>query len=185
MGSLDSALTTGAAREAGGARFFGFEQHRAMKTYSARPADIAKKWYLIDAQDVVLGRLAVIVADILRGKHKTTYTPHMDCGDNVVIVNAGKVHMTGKKRQQKVYRWHTGYPGGIKERVAEKILEGKHPERVITQAVRRMIPAGPLGRVQFGNLRVYGGNEHPHDAQQPVKLDVAALNAKNVKRIAQ
>ncbi len=156
-----------------------------MKTYSARPADIAKKWVLIDAQDVVLGRLAVIVADILRGKHKTTFTPHMDCGDNVVIVNAEKIHLTGKKLQQKVYRWHTGYPGGIKERVAEKILESKHPERVITHAVRRMIPAGPLGRTQLGNLRVYGGKDHPHEAQQPVKLDIAAMSPKIVKRIAQ
>src|SRR5688572_24321368 len=138
-----------------------------MKTYTARPADIQKKWVLIDAENAILGRLAVIVADLLRGKHKTTYTPHMDCGDNVVIINAEKIHLTGKKREQKVYYWHTGYPGGIKERVAGKILEGKHPERVIASAVRRMIPAGPLGRAQLGNLRVYAGSEHPHVAQQP------------------
>jgi large subunit ribosomal protein L13 len=156
-----------------------------MKTYTARPADIEKKWILIDAENAVLGRLAVIVADLLRGKHKTTYTPHMDCGDNVVIINADKVHLTGKKRYQKVYHWHTGYPGGIKERVAGNILEGKHPERVITSAIRRMIPAGPLGRAQLGNLRVYGGAEHPHEAQQPVKLDLAGMSSKNMKRVVQ
>jgi large subunit ribosomal protein L13 len=156
-----------------------------MKTYSARPADIRKRWILIDAENAVLGRLAVIVADLLRGKHKTTFTPHMDCGDNVVVINAEKVHLTGKKRQQKVYYRHTGYPGGIKEQVAGVILDGKHPERVITSAVRRMIPAGPLGRAQLGNLRVYGGAEHPHTAQQPMKLDLAGMSRKNMKSVTQ
>ncbi|MCW5772073.1 MAG: 50S ribosomal protein L13 [Rhodospirillaceae bacterium] len=156
-----------------------------MKTYSAKPSDIEKKWILIDAQDAVLGRLAVIVADILRGKHKTTFTPHMDCGDNVVIVNAAKVHLTGKKRQQKSYWRHTGFAGGLKYTYAGPTLEGKHPERVIVAAVKRMIPAGPLGRKIMGNLKIYGGAEHPHEAQQPAKMDIAKMSSKNVKRVAQ
>lgn len=150
-----------------------------MKTYSATPADIEKKWILIDAEDVVLGRLASQVANILRGKHKTTYTPHMDCGDNVIIINAGKIKLTGKKATDKVYYWHTGYPGGIKERRAGEILEGKHPERVVIKAVERMVPRGPLGRQQMKNLRVYAGAEHKHEAQQPEVLDIAARNPKN------
>ncbi len=156
-----------------------------MKTFSAKPSDIQKKWVLIDSQDAVLGRLAVIVADLLRGKHKTTFTPHMDCGDNVVIVNAEKVYLTGKKREQKSYWRHTGYPGGLKYSYAGRTLEGKHPERVITAAVKRMIPAGPLGRQLLGNLKVYGGPSHPHEAQQPAKLDIGKMNPKNVKRAAQ
>jgi large subunit ribosomal protein L13 len=175
----------------GGARFFAGtrragrgERDAAMKTYSAKPSDIEKKWVLIDAKDAVLGRLAVIVADLLRGKHKTTFTPHMDCGDNVVIVNAAKVHLTGKKREQKSYWRHTGFPGGLKYSYAGPTLEGKHPERVITAAVKRMIPAGPLGRRLMGNLKIYGAAEHPHEAQQPVKLDLAKMSNKNVKRAA-
>ena len=150
-----------------------------MKTYSARPADIEKKWVLIDAEDVILGRLAVQVATLLRGKHKTTYTPHMDCGDNVIVINADKVKLTGKKLSDKVYYWHTGYPGGIKQRTAGQILEGNHPDRVIRKAVERMVPRGPLGRRQLKNLRVYAGAEHPHEAQNPSVLDLAAQNAKN------
>ena len=153
-----------------------------MKTYSATPSDIVKKWVLIDAQDAVLGRLAVIVADILRGKHKTTFTPHMDCGDNVVIVNAERVHLTGKKRAQKTYWRHTGFAGGLKLTHASSILEGKHPERVITAAVKRMIPTGVLGKQILGNLKIYGGPSHPHEAQQPQKIDIAKLSPKNVKR---
>ncbi|MEQ8698853.1 MAG: 50S ribosomal protein L13 [Bauldia litoralis] len=153
-----------------------------MKTYTAKPSDIEKKWWLIDAEDLVVGRMAVIVADLLRGKHKPTFTPHMDCGDNVIVINAEKVKLTGRKRSDKKYYWHTGYPGGIKERTAEQILEGKHPERVVLKAVQRMIPSGPLGRQQFSNLRVYPGAEHPHEAQQPEVLDVAAMNPKN-KRV--
>lgn len=153
-----------------------------MKTFSATPSTIEKKWVLIDAQDAVLGRLAVIVADILRGKHKTTFTPHMDCGDNVVIINAEKVYLTGKKREQKSYWRHTGFPGGLKYTYAGKTLEGKHPERVITAAVKRMIPSGVLGRQILGNLKVYGGASHPHEGQQPQKLDIAKMSAKNVKR---
>lgn len=150
-----------------------------MKTYSANPADIEKKWILIDAEGLVVGRLAAFVATRLRGKHKPTYTPHMDCGDNVVVVNADKAVFTGNKLDQKKYYWHTGYPGGIKERTARKVIEGRFPERVVEKAVERMLPRGPLGRQQFRNLRVYAGAEHPHAAQQPETLDVAALNPKN------
>ncbi len=150
-----------------------------MKTFSARPADIDKKWILIDADGIVLGRLASQIALILRGKHKPSYTPHMDCGDNVVVVNAGKIHLTGKKLKDKIYYRHTGYPGGIKERRAGEILEGKHPERVVQKAIERMIPGGPLGRRQMKNLRVYAGAEHQQEAQNPVVLDLAARNPKN------
>ena len=152
-----------------------------MKTYSAKPADIEKKWIIIDAEGVVLGRLASIVATRLRGKHKATFTPHMDMGDNVIIVNADKVQLTGKKRSDKVYYWHTGYPGGIKSRTAEQLLEGKFPERVVFKAVQRMMPGGPLTRKQLSNLRVYSGGEHPHEAQQPEALDVKAMNPKNTR----
>ena len=150
-----------------------------MRTYSAKPSEIEKKWWIIDAEGLVLGRLATIVAMYLRGKHKPTFTPHMDCGDNIIIVNAEKVRLTGSKRTAKTYYWHTGYPGGIKSRTADKILDGNHPERVIQKAVQRMITRGPLGRLQMGNLKVYGGSEHPHEAQQPVTLDVGSMNAKN------
>jgi large subunit ribosomal protein L13 len=153
-----------------------------MKTYSAKPSDIVKKWVLIDAEGLVVGRLAAIIANILRGKHKPTYTPHMDDGDNVIVINAQKVLFTGNKRTDKVYYWHTGYPGGIKERTADKILDGRFPERVLEKAVTRMVPRGPLGRRQMKNLKIYGGAEHPHEAQQPEKLDVAALNRKNTGR---
>jgi large subunit ribosomal protein L13 len=152
-----------------------------MKTYSATPKEIEKSWILIDAKGLVVGRLAVLIANRLRGKHKPSYTPHLDCGDNIVVINAGNVALTGNKRADKVYHWHTGYPGGIKDRIAEKILDGKHPERVLQKAVARMIPRGPLGRQQLGNLRIYAGPEHPHEAQNPTKLDVAGLNAKNAR----
>ena len=143
-----------------------------MKTFSAKPSDIDKKWLLIDADGLVLGRLASQVAMILRGKHKTSFTPHMDCGDNVIVVNAAKVQITGNKAAAKTYYWHTGYPGGIKSRTAGQILEGAHPERVIEKAVQRMVPKGPLGRQQMKNLRVYAGAEHPHEAQQPQPLEL-------------
>lgn len=152
-----------------------------MKTFTATPADIEKKWILIDAEGIVLGRLATIVANILRGKNKPTFTPHVDDGDNVIIVNASKVALTGKKYTDKMYYWHTGHPGGIKERTARDILEGRFPERVVEKAVERMIPRGPLGRRQMRNLKVYAGADHPHEAQQPVVLDVAAMNRKNKK----
>jgi large subunit ribosomal protein L13 len=150
-----------------------------MKTYSAKPADVEKTWYVVDAEDVVLGRLAAKVASVLRGKHKPTFTPHIDCGDNVIVVNADKVKLTGKKRANKIYYWHTGHPGGIKDRSADEILTGRYPERVVKKAIQRMIPKGPLGETQMGNLRVYAGPEHPHQAQQPEPLDVGAMNRKN------
>ncbi len=152
-----------------------------MKTYSAKPTDVEKKWVTIDATGLVVGRLASIVAMRLRGKHKASYTPHVDDGDNVIVVNAAKVVFTGRKRDQKVYHHHTGYIGGIKERSAKQIMDGRFPERIVEKAVERMLPRGPLGRVQFGNLRVYPGPEHPHEAQQPTKLDVAAMNRKNIR----
>lgn len=150
-------------------------------TYSAKPADIEKKWVLIDASGLVVGRLASIIALRLRGKHKVSFTPHMDDGDNIIVINADKVVLTGRKRDQKVYYHHTGYPGGIKERSAKFILEGRFPERILEKAVQRMLPRGPLGRQQFSNLRVYKGSEHPHAAQNPAMLNVAALNTKNVR----
>jgi len=152
-----------------------------MKTYSAKPAEVEKKWILIDAKGLVVGRLASLIAMRLRGKHKPTYTPHVDCGDNVVVVNAEKVVLTGRKVQQKVYQHHTGHIGGIKERTAKFILEGRHPQRIVEKAVERMLPRGPLARRQLGNLRVYKGPDHPHEAQQPEKLEVASLNRKNAR----
>jgi large subunit ribosomal protein L13 len=151
-----------------------------MKTTSLKPAEVEKKWVVIDAKGLVVGRLASIVAMRLRGKHKPAYTPHVDCGDNVIVVNADQVVFTGRKREQKVYHHHTGYPGGIKERSAKSILEGRFPERIVEKAVERMLPRGPLFRQILGNLRVYKGAEHPHAAQQPEALDVGALNRKNV-----
>jgi len=153
-----------------------------MKTYSIKPSEIEKKWLIVDAQDVILGRLASQVALRLRGKHKPSFTPHMDCGDNVIVINADKVQLTGNKREQDIFYWHTGYPGGIKQRSKGQILEGKHPERVVEKAVERMLPKGPLGRQVMSNLRVYAGTEHPHEAQKPEVLDVAGMNAKN-KRV--
>ncbi|CUH53108.1 50S ribosomal protein L13 [Shimia sp. R11_0] len=152
-----------------------------MKTFSATPADIEKKWIIIDAEGVVLGRLASIVAMRLRGKHKASFTPHMDMGDNVIVINADKIQLTGKKRSDKTYYWHTGHPGGIKSRTAEQILEGEHPERVVTKAVQRMLPGNRLSRKQMTNLRVYAGAEHPHEAQAPEVLDVKSMNSKNTR----
>jgi large subunit ribosomal protein L13 len=150
-----------------------------MKTYSAKPSEVVKKWVVIDADGVILGRLASIIANHLRGKHKPTFTPHIDCGDNIVVINAAKVKVTGNKLEDKIFYYHTGHPGGIKERAWGKILGGAHPERLIIKAVERMVPRGPLGRVQMKNLRVYAGASHPHDAQQPAVLDVAGMNPKN------
>jgi large subunit ribosomal protein L13 len=149
------------------------------KTYSAKPSEIEKKWVLIDAEGLVVGRLASIIALRLRGKHKPSFTPHMDCGDNVIVINADKVLLTGNKLLKKVYYHHTGYIGGIKERTAGAIMAGKFPGRVVEKAVERMLPRGPLGRKQLGNLRVYAGAEHPHAAQQPETIDIAAMNPKN------
>ena len=152
-----------------------------MKTYSAKPADIEKKWVIVDAEGIVLGRLATLIAVRLRGKHKATFTPHMDMGDNVIVINAEKIQLTGKKRTDKKYYWHTGHPGGIKHRTAGQILEGKHPERVVQKAVERMLPGGPLSRTQMTNLRVYAGAEHPHEGQSPEVIDIAAMNPKNTR----
>jgi large subunit ribosomal protein L13 len=156
-------------------------KHAMKTTTSLKPAEVEKKWVVIDAKGLVVGRLASVVAMRLRGKHKANYTPHVDCGDNVIIINADQVVFTGRKREQKVYYHHTGYPGGIKERTARFILEGRFPERVVEKAVERMLPRGPLFRQIMGNLRVYKGAEHPHTAQQPEALDVGALNSKNVR----
>jgi large subunit ribosomal protein L13 len=151
-------------------------------TLSLKPAEVNKDWVLIDADGLVLGRLAAIVAQRLRGKHKPQFTPHVDCGDNVVIVNADKVRVTGNKADQSIFYYHTGYPGGIKGRSVRQILEGKHPERVVEKAVERMITRGPLQRKQMKHLYVYAGTEHPHAGQQPKALDIAAMNTKN-KRV--
>ena len=153
------------------------------KTYSPRPRDIERKWYVVDADGVVLGRLASIIANRLRGKHKPQFTPHVDCGDNVVVVNAAKVRVTGNKPDQSMFYYHTGYPGGIKGRSIRQRLDSKHPERVLEKAVERMITRGPLQRRQMKHLHVYAGPTHPHDGQQPRLLDVGALNPKN-KRVA-
>jgi large subunit ribosomal protein L13 len=150
-----------------------------MKTYSAKPAEVERKWVVIDAEGVVLGRLASLIAMRLRGKHKPSFTPHVDCGDHIIVVNAEKVKLTGNKARDDIFYWHTGYPGGIKGKSKGAILAGRFPERVIHKAVERMIPRGPLGRQVMRKLKVYAGPEHPHEAQQPEALDVAALNPKN------
>ena len=148
-------------------------------TVSAKPAEVEKKWLLIDADGLVVGRLASIIANRLRGKHKAIFTPHVDCGDNVIVINAGKVRFTGNKLKDKTYYRHTGYPGGIKAVTAGKILDGRFPERVLEKAIERMVPRGPLGRAQMRNLRIYAGAEHPHVAQNPQVVDVGSMNRKN------
>jgi large subunit ribosomal protein L13 len=154
-----------------------------MKSYSAKPSEVQAKWYLIDADGIVVGRLAAVLVKMVRGKHKPTYTPHIDCGDNVVVINAEKVRLTGRKREQRLFHWHTGYPGGIKHRTSGQILDGKHPERVLEKAVERMLPKeSPLARRQLKKLKIYAGAEHPHAAQQPEVIDFAARNPKNARR---
>jgi len=150
-----------------------------MKTLSLKPAEVKKNWIVVDAEGVVLGRLASVIASRLRGKQRPDYTPHVDCGDHIIVINADKVRLTGNKLKDKIYYWHTGYVGGIKERTAGEILDGRFPERVVEKAIERMIPRTPLGRQQIGNLRVYKGADHPHSAQQPTLLDVASMNEKN------
>jgi large subunit ribosomal protein L13 len=154
-----------------------------MKTYSVKSSEVDRKWLLIDAKGLVLGRLAAEVSKILRGKHKACYTPHVDCGDYVIIVNAEKVHLTGNKLKDKIFFWHTGHPGGIKERTAEDTLSGKYPERLIQRAVERMVARrrAALSSQQLSKLFIYAGEEHPHAAQKPEVLDLAARNKKNVK----
>ena len=151
-----------------------------MKTFSQKSREVERNWFLIDAEGLVLGRLASIVAMRLRGKHKPTFTPHVDCGDNIIIVNADKVGLTGNKRNDKIYYWHTGYPGGLKSRTADNLLDGKHPERVMIKAVERMITRNRLGRQQMKKLHVYAGPDHPHQAQSPQVLDIAGMNPKNL-----
>lgn len=153
----------------------------ATRSFVAKPAEVEKKWVVIDGTGLVVGRLASLIALRLRGKHKPDFTPHVDTGDNVIVINAEKVVFTGRKLTQKNYYHHTGYIGGIKERSAKFIIEGRFPERIVEKAVERMLPRGPLGRQQLGNLRVYKGATHPHEAQQPVALDIAALNSKNTR----
>lgn len=150
-----------------------------MRTLSQKPREVRKDWVLIDAEGLVLGRLAALVAARLRGKHKPQFTPHVDCGDHVVVVNAARVAISGNKRDQSVFHYHTGYPGGIKGLTLRQRLEGRHPERVVEKAVERMITRGPLQRRQMRHLHVYAGEDHPHAGQTPEKLDVAAMNSKN------
>lgn len=155
-----------------------------MKTYSAKPSEIKKQWFIIDASSLVVGRLASHLASMLRGKHKPTFTPHMDCGDNLIVINAAKISLTGNKaatKDGKIYYRHTGFVGGIKETTAGKILASKHPERVLKMAVQRMLSRGPLGSKQFSNLYVYAGEEHPHSGQKPEHYDFASKNIKNKK----
>ncbi|KAB2911215.1 MAG: 50S ribosomal protein L13 [Hyphomicrobiaceae bacterium] len=152
-----------------------------MKTYVAKPGEVEKKWVLIDGSGLVVGRLASLIATRLKGKHKATYTPHVDTGDNVIVINAEKVVFTGRKTEDKVYYWHTGHPGGVKERTPRQIFAGKFPERVLEKAVERMLKRGPLQRKLMRNLKVYAGTAHPHEAQKPEPLDVKALNPKNVR----
>lgn len=153
-----------------------------MRTFSLKAEQIKKNWVIVDAKDLILGRLSAVVASHLRGKHKPEFTPNMDCGDYVVVINADKIHLTGKKLENDVFYWHTGYPGGIKQRTMKERLNSKFPERVISKAVERMLPKGPLGRQMLRNLKIYASHEHPHSAQQPKVLDIAAMNSKNVKR---
>jgi large subunit ribosomal protein L13 len=152
-----------------------------MKTYVAKPGEVEKKWVLIDAEGLVVGRLASLIAMRLKGKHKPAYTPHVDCGDNVIVINAKKAVFTGRKTDNKVYQWHTGYPGGVKETTPRRILDGKFPERIVVKAVQRMLSRGPQQRKLMTNLKVYGADKHPHEAQKPEPLDVKALNRKNVR----
>ena len=152
-----------------------------MKTYSAKKKNIERKWCIVDAKGLVLGRMASIISMRLRGKHKPSYTPHMDCGDHVIVINADKIQLTGRKRTDKLYYRHTGYPGGIKSRSAGQILEGAHPERIVIKAIERMVSRNPLGSQQMRKLHVYAGADHPHEAQKPEILDIASMNSKNVR----
>lgn len=154
----------------------------AMKTYSMKQSEVQNRWILIDAEGLVLGRLASFIAVRLKGKHKATYTPSMNMGDHVVVINADKVHLTGKKRENKTFYWHTGYPGGIKKRTARETLEGQAPQRLLQKAVERMLTRSPLGRAQMKHLHVYAGSHHSHRGQNPMVVDFASFNPKNAKR---
>lgn len=153
-----------------------------MKTFSAKPGEVKPNWVLINAEGLVLGRLASLIALKLRGKDKPQFTPHVDCGDYVIVINADKLALTGQKKSNKKYYWHTGYPGGIKDRTADEILDGKNPERILLKAVRRMLPKeSPLAKKQFSKLKVYCGESHPHEAQKPKTINISLLNKKNVR----
>ena len=152
-----------------------------MTTVFAKPGAVRGDWFVVDASGKTLGRLASQIAHRLKGKHKPDYSPHVDMGDHIIVVHAEKIRVTGRKLADKIYYHHTGHIGGIKERTAKYILESRFPERVVEKAIERMLPRGPLGRVQLGNLRVYKGPDHPHAAQQPEALDIAALNRKNTR----
>ena len=142
-----------------------------MSSFIVKPAEVARKWYVVDAEGKNLGRMASQVATVLRGKHKPTYTPHVDCGDYVIVINAEKVEVTGKKRKDKIYKRHTGYPGGLREITFEK-LQAKNPEEIIRHAIKGMMPKGKLGRQMYRKLKVYAGAEHNHAAQKPEVLEV-------------
>jgi len=161
-----------------------YELRFVMKTTKfLKTAEVEKKWIIVDAENVVVGRLASFIAMRLRGKHRPDYTPHIDCGDNVIVINAEKVALTGKKRKDKIYYRHTGYVGGLKEVTADKILDGRFPERVMKKAVQRMLPKeSPLARQQFSNLRVYAGTDHPHEAQKPEVIDFASMHPRNTPK---
>ncbi|MCK5444237.1 MAG: 50S ribosomal protein L13 [Rhodospirillaceae bacterium] len=152
-----------------------------MNTYSAKPSEVERKWFVVDADGLILGRMASIISMRLRGKHKPMYTPNIDCGDNIIVINAEKIKLTGRKLTDKEFFWHTGHPGGIKSRTMDKILGGKHPERVVEKAIERMINRSPMGRRQMRKLHVYVGSEHPHTAQNPEVLDIASMNPKNTR----
>lgn len=156
-----------------------------MSTSFARASDVQRKWILIDAEGVVLGRMAVIIANILRGKNKSYFSPHVDCGDHVVVINADKIHLTGNKMDDKIHYWHTGYVGGIKKRSMRELLNEPLNDKVVHNAVRRMISKGPLRSDMMAKLKVYKGSEHPHAAQKPEVLDLAALNDKNKRSVKQ
>ena len=150
-----------------------------MLTYSIKSKEIKKKWLMIDVDGLVLGRVASYIANLLRGKHKTTFTPHMDCGDNVIVINAKKVKLTGNKAKKKIYFKHTGYPGGLKETYFENIINGKTPEIIVRKAVERMMSSNALSKKQLSNLKIFGGDKHDHDAQKPELIDFGKLNRKN------
>lgn len=151
-------------------------------TFSIKPKDVKKQWLLIDAENLIVGRIASRIANILRGKNKPTFTPHVDCGDNIIVINAEKVKFTGKKFQDKTYYYHTGFPGGIKDFTPADLAKRGKEERILKLAVKRMLPKNKLARYQFANLYVYSGPEHPHAGQQPTLYDLAGENAKNVAK---
>ena len=150
-----------------------------MQTFSLKQKNITKKWYLINAEGLVLGRLASKISSLLRGKHKTIFTPHLDCGDNVIVINAKKVKLTGSKEKKKIYYKHTGYPGGLKEKTFSDIINGKNPNFIIRKAVERMMSSNALSKKQLGNLKIFSNDKHTLEAQKPETLDFSSQNRKN------